>query len=129
MSGTVETVDDGVTPNPFRSDLEKTDERASHERIGDQTSHEMLEQLAPNGEGDYILEKINGMTEEEALAIIEESVKFHADDWNFVSIFPNYFCPVWLAYLVWDVPLLSQHKKLIPLLWFADQAMLTGRLL
>ncbi|KIM98283.1 hypothetical protein OIDMADRAFT_43346 [Oidiodendron maius Zn] len=43
----------------------------------------MLEELAPNGEGEYILEKICSMSEEEALAIIEESIKFHADDWNF----------------------------------------------
>ncbi|KAK4108537.1 OPT superfamily oligopeptide transporter [Canariomyces notabilis] len=43
----------------------------------------MLEELAPNGEGDYILDKINNMTEEEALAIVSESHKFFADDWNF----------------------------------------------
>jgi hypothetical protein len=46
-----------------------------------------LEVLAPNGEGEHILNIINNMTEEEAVAIIWESVKFHADDWNFVSLF------------------------------------------
>ena len=86
MSGTVEPNDDGVAPNPFGSDPEKSHAReAHHEQIGDQIPHEMLEQLAPNGEGDFILEKINTMTEEEAIAIIQESVDFHADDWNFVS--------------------------------------------
>lgn len=84
MSGTVEIVDDEVTPNTFGSDPEKTPPKATDEQFGDQIPHEMLEVLAPNGEGDYILEKINSMTEEEALAIIQESVKFHADDWNFV---------------------------------------------
>lgn len=84
MSGTVEIIDDGVTP--IDSDPEKTPYfNATSERYGDQISHEMLEELAPNGEGDYILDKINNMSEEEALAIIQESVRFHADDWNFVS--------------------------------------------
>ncbi|KAL2263369.1 hypothetical protein VTK26DRAFT_7090 [Humicola hyalothermophila] len=45
----------------------------------------LLEELAPNGEAEYILDKINNMTEEEALAIVQESYKFHADDWNFPS--------------------------------------------
>jgi hypothetical protein len=84
MSGTVEVIDDGVTP--IDSDPEKTPyANATGDRYGDQISHEMLEVLAPNGEGDYILGKINNMSEEEALAIIQESVRFHADDWNFVS--------------------------------------------
>jgi hypothetical protein len=72
---------------PERADPEKTP--APHDavpvRIGDQIPHEMLEVLAPNGEGEYILEKVNNMSEEEALAIVEESVRFHADDWNFPS--------------------------------------------
>jgi hypothetical protein len=46
---------------------------------GDQISYEMLEVLAPNGEGEHILNIINNMTEEGAVAIIEESVKFHAE--------------------------------------------------
>jgi hypothetical protein len=54
--------------------------------MGDQISHELLEVLAPNGEGEYILNIINNMTEEEAVAIITESIKFHADDWNFVCL-------------------------------------------
>lgn len=84
MSGTVEIIgDDGVAP--FSSDPEKTPPKVNHEQISDQITHEMLEELAPNGEGDYILGIINTMTEEEALAIIQESIKFHQDDWNFPS--------------------------------------------
>jgi hypothetical protein len=82
MSGTIETIDDEVTSNPFGSVPEKTPPQATHEQYGDQIPHEMLEKLAPNSEGDYILDKVNNMSEEEALAVIEESVKFHADDWN-----------------------------------------------
>lgn len=86
MSGTVEIMDDnGIEQNAYGSDPEKNPAQASDEQWGDQITHEMLEVLAPNGEGDYILEKINNMTEEEAIAIVDESVKFHADDWNFPS--------------------------------------------
>jgi hypothetical protein len=52
---------------------------------GDQIPHELLETLAPNGESEFILDKINSMPEEEALAIITESLEFHSDDWNFPS--------------------------------------------
>lgn len=84
MSGTVEEInDDGIAPRT--SDPEKTPYRTTDERYGDQISHEMLEELAPNGEGEFILDKINNMTEEEAIAILEESVEFHSDDWNFPS--------------------------------------------
>ncbi|TKW49326.1 hypothetical protein CTA1_1357 [Colletotrichum tanaceti] len=51
--------------------------------ISDQVSREKLEELAPNGEGKYILERIDGMSEEEALEIVEASVEFFKDDWNF----------------------------------------------
>jgi hypothetical protein len=84
MSGTVEIINDGIAPTS-ESDPEKTSHQTSDEQWGDQITHEMLEVLAPNGEGDYILEIINNMSEEEAVAIIEESIKFHADDWNFPS--------------------------------------------
>ncbi|CZR67174.1 related to Oligopeptide transporter 2 [Phialocephala subalpina] len=84
MSGQVE-INEGV--EPYSSDTEKHPKGASddvHEaNWGDQISHEMLEVLAPNGEGEHILSIINNMTEEEAVAIVDESVKFHADDWNF----------------------------------------------
>jgi hypothetical protein len=83
MSGTVEYIGDEVSPTPYGSDPEKTPPQASEEMWGDQISHEKLEELAPNGEGDYVLDKIKNMTEEEAIAIIQESVDFHADDWNF----------------------------------------------
>ena len=85
MSGKVEIEDDEVKPTTVELDAEKTGTRTTHGQIGDQIPHEMLEELAPNGEGEYILEKINTMSEEEALAIVQESVKFHADDWNFPS--------------------------------------------
>lgn len=49
----------------------------------DQIPHEMMETLAPNGEADYIRDKINNMSEDDALAIIQESLEFHSDDWNF----------------------------------------------
>lgn len=51
----------------------------------DQIPREMMESLAPNGEESFIREKINTMTEDEAIAIITESLEFHSDDWNFPS--------------------------------------------
>jgi hypothetical protein len=82
MSRTMEImVDNGIRPNEY-GDPEKIQPRVTQEQYGDQITHEMLEALAPNGEGDYILDIIN-MAEEEAVAIIQESIKFHADDWNF----------------------------------------------
>lgn len=80
MSGAAEIIDHGV--EPYSSDQEKHPKSAgeeTHEAWGDQISHEMLEILAPNGEGDYILDIINNMTEDEAVAIVDESVKFHAE--------------------------------------------------
>ena len=88
-SNKVEVVQDKsekTPPDTPAYDNEKLQSKAdAQERIGDQIPHRMLEELAPNGEGDYILDKINNMTEEEAIAIVQESVKFHADDWNFPS--------------------------------------------
>lgn len=68
-------------------DTEKTPyaHTANTERYSEQIPHELLETLAPNGEGDYILAHIDEMGEDEALAIIAESLKFHDDDWNFPS--------------------------------------------
>ncbi|KAJ0384647.1 hypothetical protein COL922a_007962 [Colletotrichum nupharicola] len=84
MSGKAEITAD--RPSPAADDIEKIPAKVeSNERIGDQISHEKLEELAPNGEHEYVLEKINGMTEEEAIEIIEESVEFFKDDWNFPS--------------------------------------------
>ncbi|KAK3347049.1 OPT oligopeptide transporter protein-domain-containing protein [Lasiosphaeria hispida] len=71
-----------ITPDMSDRDAEKT---PRSERISDQIPHKLLEEIAPNGEGEYILDKINNMTEEEAVAIVQESHKFHADDWNFPS--------------------------------------------
>lgn len=88
MPGKVELADgtQAASGAALNRDPEKTNTRSSeHERIGDQIPHELLEELAPNGEGEYILDKINNMTEEEAIAIIQESYTFHADDWNFPS--------------------------------------------
>jgi hypothetical protein len=87
MSGRVRVEiinDDGIEPNALGSDPYKTPAQANGDQWGDQITHEMLQVLAPNGEGDYILDKINNITEEEAIAIVDdESLKFHADDWNF----------------------------------------------
>jgi hypothetical protein len=87
MAEKTEIVDNAeVVAETQGKDPEKIKTRSSgHERSGDQVPHRMLEELAPNGEGEYILDKINSMTEEEAIAIIQESYKFHADDWNFPS--------------------------------------------
>lgn len=57
----------------------------SEASYADQIPHEMMEGLAPNGEHEYIREKVNGMSEDEALVIIQESIEFHSDDWNFPS--------------------------------------------
>lgn len=83
MTENVEPLDQGVTPV---GDPEKTPYADVEEgRWGDEIPHDMLETLAPNGEGEYILDKINNMGEDEAVAIVEESLRFHADDWNFPS--------------------------------------------
>lgn len=81
-------VDDSVQPIPSKSDhdLEKYQTRSTgHEPNSYHVPNHILEELAPNGEAEYILSKINTMTEEDAIAIIRESYKFHADDWNFPS--------------------------------------------
>lgn len=85
MAEKVEVVDDGIMPTPkaFGPDSEKNQSQGNEGNWGDEIPLEMLEVLAPNGEGEYILDIINNMSEEEAIAIVEESVKFHADDWNF----------------------------------------------
>jgi hypothetical protein len=63
---------DGNTPEAT-SVMEKLPVQVNNGRFGDQISSEMLKELAPNGEEEYILGKINNMTEEEAIAIIQES--------------------------------------------------------
>lgn len=78
--------DEDIVHDSSDRDAEKTPMKSSaQERWGDQIPHKMLEELAPNGEGEYILDKINNMSEEEAYEIVRESHKFHADDWNFPS--------------------------------------------
>jgi hypothetical protein len=84
----VDNSNNNIAPDPFsHRDAEKIQVQSSDDvqfvNFSDQIPHSMLEELAPNGEGDYILDKINNMTEEEALAIVSESHKFFADDWNF----------------------------------------------
>ncbi|KAK3901545.1 OPT oligopeptide transporter protein-domain-containing protein [Staphylotrichum tortipilum] len=84
----MEIVEDPViAPSTAEMDVEKmqTSPRGDELLLGAHIPHELLEELAPNGEGEYILDKINNMTEEEAVAIIRESYKFHGDDWNFPS--------------------------------------------
>jgi hypothetical protein len=53
--------------------MEKLPMRTTNGQFGDQIPHEMLKELAPNGEEEYIVNKINNMTEDEAIAIIQES--------------------------------------------------------
>jgi hypothetical protein len=77
---------DDINPNVSDRDAEKTQARSgATEGYADQIPDDLLKVIAPNGESEYILDKINNMTEEEAVAIITESHKFHADDWNFPS--------------------------------------------
>jgi hypothetical protein len=85
MATSIEVADDAVNAAPSRPDPEKMPAGASTERVTDQIPHKMLEELAPNGETEYILDKINNMSEDEAIEIIHEAVQFHADDWNFPS--------------------------------------------
>jgi len=60
----------GISPVPSKKEKPVVEETFVH-----QISHEMLEILAPNGEGDYILDKISNMTEDEAVEIIQTSRK------------------------------------------------------
>jgi len=53
MSEPIEVGDAGVEKH-ISSDPEKTQHDSTSERWGDQIPHEMLEVLAPNGEGDYV---------------------------------------------------------------------------
>lgn len=73
MSGKSDIIDDGIES---LSDPEKMSQSAG--TWGDQISATHLEELAPNGEGEYILNIINNMTEKEAVAIVTEAYKFHA---------------------------------------------------
>lgn len=82
MSEKIQSVNEGIAP----TDSEKAPHHVGEEENwGDQIPHEILEVLAPNGEEEYILDKINHMTEEEAIEIVAESLEFHSDDWNFPS--------------------------------------------
>lgn len=70
------------------SDAEKmASARVVPANFADQIPRELLHELAPNDEADeaYLLDRINEMSEEEALAVVTESLKFHGDDWNFPS--------------------------------------------
>ena len=72
MAPAVEEVqpDDGIATAV--SDPEKMPARVTEGLISDQIPHQMLEELAPNGETEYILDKINNMTEDDALDIVRE---------------------------------------------------------
>jgi OPT family small oligopeptide transporter len=61
---------DGQSPNLIRSAL-------------GELSPKVLEEVAPNGGVEYILSKIEEMSDEEALQIVTEAIPFHQDDWNF----------------------------------------------
>lgn len=77
MARVTEVNQDDIRPDV--RDPEKSPSQVRDEPVGNQIPHEMLEELAPNGEEAYILDKINNMTEEEAKQIVEESLTFHAD--------------------------------------------------
>ena len=69
--------DEDNAPDAVSSDRdpEKTPQpkpEKSNAKISDQISHEKLEELAPSGEGAYILDKIDNISEEEAVEIIRE---------------------------------------------------------
>lgn len=85
MSEKVQPHDEGVTPIDANPEKNAYADLSPEGNWGDEIPHEMLETLAPNGESEYILDKVNNMSEDEALAIVEESLRFHADDWNFPS--------------------------------------------
>ncbi|KYK61703.1 oligopeptide transporter protein [Drechmeria coniospora] len=85
MTGRPQVDGDGIEPPPAGETQEKKASRVTAERYDEQIPHELLETLAPNGEGDYVLEKINAMSEEEAISILRQSLEFHTDDWNFPS--------------------------------------------
>lgn len=71
---------------PPGSDPEKGRAKVSeHEPIGTQIDTEFLKELAPNGESDFLIEKVNAMSLEEAERIVRYNLVFHDDDWNFPS--------------------------------------------
>ncbi len=77
-----EAVEPAASPDAEKHGIYTTTS-ADNVPYADQIPHEMMETLAPNGEADFIRAKINAMSEDEALAIIQESLEFHSDDWNF----------------------------------------------
>jgi hypothetical protein len=85
MARSVEIEYEGAEVAPSMVDQEKTPAGVTTNTERIEVPHEMLEELAPNGDGEYLLERINSMTEEEAIEIVSEAVKFHSDDWNFPS--------------------------------------------
>jgi OPT family small oligopeptide transporter len=56
---------------------------SSYNDIANQIDQHLLEELCPNGEYDYFLDKVADMSDEEALQIVTESIEFFSDDWNF----------------------------------------------
>jgi len=66
-------------------DPEKDRSRLDSDKIGDMIPDELLKEYAPNGETEYLIEKVNEITVEEAVDIVAEALEFHDDDWNFPS--------------------------------------------
>jgi hypothetical protein len=64
-------------------DPEKDTSRLDSAKVGDMIPDHLLKEYAPNGETEYLLEKINDTTTEEAVEIVAEALVFHDDDWNF----------------------------------------------
>ncbi|OAA57545.1 Tetrapeptide transporter, OPT1/isp4 [Niveomyces insectorum RCEF 264] len=94
MAPITEIVEGDDEPSPLSIDLEKearktpaaavaADQDQQQRRFGDEIPAEMLAELAPNGDGEYIRSRVSDMAEDEARAIVQEGLAFHADDWNF----------------------------------------------
>ena len=60
-------------------------ERSDIYRLCQELGAEERERLAPNGNLEYMFDRIDEMDNLEALEIIREAIKFHQDDWNFPS--------------------------------------------
>ena len=80
------------TSNTMRDDLEK---KMHASQIGDQIPNSMLEELAPNGEGEYIRDKINNMPADEAIAIVEESSNSSDDGTSQQTCAPVWSASCW----------------------------------
>ena len=66
-------------------EISESQERSDIYRLCQELSAEERERLAPNGNVEYMFDRIDETDDLEALEIIREAIKFHQDDWNFPS--------------------------------------------